>query len=631
MLAAMAVMFLGMGGVIVWLCHGVYQNYKRLQVADCRSAVDFQAERINKNIRELQERARSLALCAFGYYNAPVKDRELAEIEVQSHFTEGSVAVGGGIWFEPGKIEPGQRLWCIYSFNDGMDVLIAKSFESEQYNYLGQMWYKSVREQLKGVRDIAWTPPYFDDEGTKALMTTAGAGIYDRDWNFVGMSTVDWKLDSMARDTARIRPTENSFSLFADARHDYILALNDRNVGGDPLGKSLSTLPWYVADAGEESEFDYAGERYISFRRELDNGMAIVVNVPEDELFAAVYASLWSTVAAFFGACFLLSLLTYLLQEWLVSRPIKYLSQKADEIGRGNFDAEIRLERNDELGTLAAAIGTMARNIKTHISELRDVTAEKQRIATELDLARNIQSSILPSIFPPYPEKEEFDIYAKMVPAKEVGGDFFDFFLVDEKHLAVVVADVSDKGVPAALFMMIAKTLVKNFAQLGLPAGEVFGRANRQLCEHNDAGMFVTAFMGILEIDTGVFSYVNAGHNPPCVSRSGGAFEMLDVPPGFVLAGMEDSMYAEKTTRLAPGDRLFLYTDGVVEACDRSNELFGDDRMIAALNGCGAKSDDIQALVHHLGSAVADFANGARQSDDITLLGLVYLGGAGQK
>lgn len=250
-------------------------------------------------------------------------------------------------------------------------------------------------------------------------------------------------------------------------------------------------------------------------------------------------------------------------------------------------------------------------------------SAEKQQIASELSVATHIQTSMLPCIFPAFPERMEFDIYATMDPAKEVGGDFYDFFLVDNDHLAVVMADVSGKGVPAALFMVIAKTLIKDHAQQGTQPEEVFTEVNRLLCEANDEGMFVTAWMGVLELSTGHLAYVNAGHNPPLLRR-GGNYEFLRTRSGFVLAGMEGMRYRPASLELAPGDALYLYTDGVTEAANENKQLYGDQRLCEVLN---AHADsDPETLLKTVKDDVDAFVGTAPQFDDITMLGLRYLG-----
>ncbi len=314
-----------------------------------------------------------------------------------------------------------------------------------------------------------------------------------------------------------------------------------------------------------------------------------------------------------------------------VVRPIDLLTQATGafiqnneaELAEGTATVNVpAIRTGDEVELLANSFRQMEEDMISYIRSFMEITAEKERIGAELNVATQIQADMLPRIFPAFPDRAEFDIYATMDPAKEVGGDFYDFFLVDDDHLAVVIADVSGKGVPAALFMVIAKTLIKNHAQNKDTPGEVFTQTNEQLCEGNDAGLFVTAWMGILEISTGKFIYVNAGHNPPLLKHADGCFEWLKSRPGFVLAGMEGSRYRENVLELTPGDTLYLYTDGVTEATNASQELFGEDRLLAALNE--EPGLPVNQLLPKIKGQIDSFVGEAEQFDDITMLGLSY-------
>ena len=241
----------------------------------------------------------------------------------------------------------------------------------------------------------------------------------------------------------------------------------------------------------------------------------------------------------------------------------------------------------------------------------------------ELNMAREIQASMLPSIFPPFPNREEFDLYASMDPAKEVGGDFYDFFLIDDDHLGIVIADVSGKGVPAALFMMISKTVIQNFAMLGISASELLAKANESLCSNNRMEMFVTTWIGILQISTGKMTCASAGHEYPAICHDG-KYELFMDKHGFVLGGMEGSKYREYELQLKKGDKIFVYTDGVPEAMNRDNEMFGTDRMIDTLNtNAGA---DPEKTLKNVRQSVDTFVGGAEQFDDLTMLCLEYIG-----
>lgn len=275
-----------------------------------------------------------------------------------------------------------------------------------------------------------------------------------------------------------------------------------------------------------------------------------------------------------------------------------------------------------EVGELARSYITMMQDLEKYIENLRVVTAEKERINMELNLAANIQAHMLPCIFPPFPEHEEIGLYATMTPAKQVGGDFYDFYMLDKSRLGVVIADVSGKGVPAALFMVIAKTLIKNQAQLGLAVNDVFTVVNQMLCEGNDAGLFVTAWMGILDLHDGKLVYANAGHNPPLLKQKNGEYIYLKSKPGFVLAGMEGIRYRANEVMMEPGDRLFLYTDGVTEATNVDNQLYGEKRLKQFMDAHAR--DSVEDVLHGLKKDIDAYVGEAPQFDDITMLMLDF-------
>jgi sigma-B regulation protein RsbU (phosphoserine phosphatase) len=254
----------------------------------------------------------------------------------------------------------------------------------------------------------------------------------------------------------------------------------------------------------------------------------------------------------------------------------------------------------------------------------KKLAAEQNHIGIELAVAKRIQSSLLPCKYPPFPGHPEFDVYAVMVPAEEVGGDFYDFFLVDKDTLCLVIADVSDKGIPAALFMVITKILIKTNAQTGMRPSKVFETVNAMLCDRNDAEMFATAFMGYLDIPTGRFTFVNAGHNPPLI-KQGGSFKPLAVRPGFVLASIRSFSYSESEITLGEGDALCLYTDGVTEAMSASGELFSVNRLIDVANSESVR--DLKIFTTAIKDAAHRFASDKEQADDITLLSFRYDGG----
>lgn len=352
----------------------------------------------------------------------------------------------------------------------------------------------------------------------------------------------------------------------------------------------------------------------------------VLTDVSMNDIMQDRYDFLRNLCLILIGAALLAAWVLFAVTNRLIVRPVQQLTKAADsyitERSRGDGGSlameQLEIRTGDEIETLAGAMKKMERDINDYILNLAQITAEKERIGAELSIATEIQASMLPRIFPPFPERRDLNIYATMNPAREVGGDFYDFFLVDETHLAIAVADVSGKGVPAALFMVIAKTLIKDRACSMAKPGDIFTWVNQQLCESNQAGLFVTAWLGVIDLKTGLVEYVNAGHNPPLVALGGENFTYLKQKSGFILAGLEGFTYETSTFRMDHGDRIFLYTDGVTEAMNRQDELFGEKRLLAWMSqNRGAAPEE---ALHGLREEIAVFADGAEQYDDITML-----------
>ena len=361
----------------------------------------------------------------------------------------------------------------------------------------------------------------------------------------------------------------------------------------------------------------YDTECYCMFA--LNEGYYIIGILPVSEAaFArdmAVYMITFMEILIFTA----LFIMIYFLIKLLVVRSLRKVNSSLAKITEGDLEEKVDVRTSTEFDRLSNDINTTVDALKDYIAEAA------ARIDKELEFAKSIQESALPRVFPPFPEKIEFDIWAGMWTAKEVGGDFYDFYLIGENKLAFLIADVSGKGVPAAMFMMTSKTMLKNLAESGLEVNEAVTRANAQLCENNDAGMFVTAWMGILDLKTGHVEFANAGHNPPVIRRKDGSFEYLHSRAGFVLAGMDGVHYRKNELDLEPGDTIYLYTDGVTEATNATPELFGEDRLLNSLNKFGNDAD-MKELCCSVKADVDEFVAEAPQFDDITMVGLTYKG-----
>lgn len=387
-------------------------------------------------------------------------------------------------------------------------------------------------------------------------------------------------------------------------------------------GRNLNVTGIYIdrSTMPENKTFEavvYGKQAFCSYI--FSEGYYIVAVMPLEEAMFSRDISVYITVFMEFVVFGMLFIVVYFLIKKLVVDNMVKINKSLAMITGGNLDTVVNVRTNEEFASLSDDINSTVVTLKHYIAEAA------ARIDRELEFARSIQHSAIPTVFPPYPGHSEFDIYATMDTAKEVGGDFYDFYFVGENRLGFLIADVSGKGIPAAMFMMTAKTIIKGYAESGKPVDEVFTTANEKLCESNDAGMFVTAWMGVLDTVTGKVEFANAGHNPPLVRHAGGGFEYLRSKPCFILAGMDGIKYRKNEFTLAPGDEIYLYTDGVTEATDSENNLYGEERLLALLNSMGDLSGE--EICRAVKADMDAFVGDAPQFDDITMLYLKYNGG----
>ena len=335
------------------------------------------------------------------------------------------------------------------------------------------------------------------------------------------------------------------------------------------------------------------------------------------------------TALVLLGVAMLLTLGGALTLGKRIVKPLNTITRRISQLSEGNleFKMEDAYRTGDEVEELAQSFADISHKTVAYLDTVKRVTAEKERIGAELELATKIQAAMLPHIVPAFPDRTDFDIIGSMDPAKEVGGDFYDYFLIDDDHLGMVIADVSGKGVPAALFMMATKIILQSVAMLGGSPAEILTRTNDAICSNNETQMFVTVWVAILELSTGKLTAANAGHEYPVIKRADGQFELYKDKHGFVIGGMEGVRYKQYELQLDPGDKLFVYTDGVPEATDAEKELFGTERMVNALNE--QPQDAPYEILKTVRRAVDDFVQDAEQFDDLTMLCIEYKGKQG--
>ncbi len=431
---------------------------------------------------------------------------------------------------------------------------------------------------------------------------------------FGGFVQVGYDADQFQNDIAR--EVSNATANRHIGKSGYLLIANQHGVivSGEHSGKTLSkagiTINGSIPEGVRFRTEVFGVPCYAMYR--LKEGYSVISVLPKDEAVftrdLSIYMIVFMEIVIFVG----LFILIYFLIKRLVVDNIRSVNDSLAEITGGNLNVTVDVRSNEEFASLSDDINATVDTLKQYIAEAA------ARIDRELEVAKVIQESSLPSEFPAFPERGDIDIFASMTAAKEVGGDFYDFYFLDDDRLAFLIADVSGKGITAAMFMMKAKALIKGFAERYGDAAETLKRANNALCEGNEAEMFVTCFMGILDIRSGRIEYTNAGHNPPLVRHKDGSYEYFKCRPGFVLAGMADIPYRKGEMDFAAGDTIFLYTDGVTEATDSANTLYGEERLCSILNSTGAeKTEEICRAVK---ADVDAFVGEAPQFDDITML-----------
>ncbi|ADU63950.1 MAG: SpoIIE family protein phosphatase [Pseudodesulfovibrio sp.] len=541
---------------------------------------------------------------------------------------------GMAIAFEPYAQEPEKLYFAPYHFRSGGRIAFTM-LGNPDYRYFYMDWYQIPKELEQPI----WTEPYNDQGGGGVVMATYAVPFFRHENGkkvFAGVVTADISLEWLQDMLDDIHIFDTGYAFLLSRQGTFIAHPNRKLIMNQTIFSLAEEMeaPAFRQIGREMTaggnafvqidESVFGTERYL-FHAGLEyGGWSLGILFPKSEMLADVHRL--SNVMTLIGlAGFVLLALVITAIARRITKPLTELSESALQIASGNLDLMLpEVDSNDEVGDLASSFKIMKTSLKEYIANLTNTTAAKERIESELRIAREIQMGILPKLFPAFPDRTEFEVFASIEPAKEVGGDLYDFFFVDDTHFCFLVGDVSGKGVPAAFFMAVTKTLLKVVAEKGLDPGQILSKVNADLASENESCMFVTLFLAIIDIETGETRYANAGHNPPILLPCGG--EPQWVPPfGEPVAGIMDGMeYSTKTMTMEPGDILFIYTDGVTEAMDPEQTLYSEDRLMRTV----AEIPDrlAPALVKTVNDSVLRFARGAEQSDDITMLAMQYCG-----
>ncbi|HNT69420.1 MAG TPA: SpoIIE family protein phosphatase [Syntrophorhabdaceae bacterium] len=541
---------------------------------------------------------------------------------------------GAAIAFEPYMFRKDRKFFAPY-FYKAYGAINFKYLD-EHYNYFLWDWYQIPKE----IERPEWAEPYFG-EGGGILMSSYSVPFYkkvDNKRQIAGVIVVDISLENLRNIVSSIKILQSGYGFLiskngtfvthpmkefimnetiftvAEAREDPQL----RDVGRKMIKGGHGVAPMWVKSAVTGKSC------WMAYMPITSSGWSLGVLFPQDELMADITSL--NQIVLFLGITGLILLaVAVVFIARSITRPLRHMAKATEHIGAGNFDIELPpVKTGDEVGRLSEAFSFMRESLKEYIGELTEATVSRERMESELKIAHDIQMGILPKKFPPYPERTEFDIYATIKPAREIGGDFYDFFFVDDEHLCFVIADVSGKGIPAALFMALTKTLLKAKATMGLATDKIISRVNEDLCIGNDMSMFVTVFCGILNVKTGEVQYTNGGHNPPLLIKGSGDVAYLEKSGELLVGAMEEAQYTARTITFGPGDSLFLYTDGVTEAMNERNELFSEERLQKELSECQDKNVD--HMVSEVMQKIEGFTGSAPQSDDITMMMITYKG-----
>ena len=628
----------------LFIITGIVIIFTIIMLIDYRSSREILMRSVRQNATNL---AQSTVNYIEGVLHAAEKiPQNMAPIIETTNYDEASIRsflelivnhnneiFGSCVAFEPYGHDAEKKYFAPYSYMEG-DSVSYKVLGNSKYDYFNWDWYRIPKELNKPV----WTEPYYDEYGGNVIMSTYSVPFHnhqDQSETFRGVITVDMDLSWLSSVIDSLNIINGGYAYLLSKQGTF-LSFPDKSL---IMNESIFSL----ADEYNNEELRRIGHEmingktgFVKFKpRELEDdawlyythlpssGWSIAIVFPEKELLADLHNLFMALVALALGGVILIFIVITVISN-RITRPIEKLAEVTANFGLGNFDVKLpKVWHNDEIGQLTGSFDSMRLELKKYIKNLKETTAAKNRIESELKIAHDIQQGIIPKIFPPFPEREDVDLYAVLDPAREVGGDLYDFFFLDEKNLVFAIGDVSGKGVPASLFMAITRTLLRAKAVGNISAREIVTGINKDLCLGNDNAMFVTFFLGILNLGTGEIDFCNAGHNYPFLLRAGKAPEMLNQTHGTPLGLFEDMVYKSGKLTINKGDTLVLYTDGIPEAMDVKGNLFGDPKLEAILEGFKT-GDPPDIITNKLVDETKAFAAGAEQSDDITILVLTY-------
>ncbi len=587
--------------------------------------VNSYAARFEADFRQVSQVPKDLALTLEIFPDLP--EPKLLSLLADAVADNGLV-YGSAIAFEPYVYHKDRYYYSPYFYRNDTQVQFVQ-LGNEQYRYFDWDWYMIPKLLQKPI----WTEPYYDEGGGGTIMTTYSVPFFNPDSTVRGIVTADVDLEELRKSTSEVRVAETGYAFVISHNgtfithpdSTYVMRESIFSIAESPGRQRLRQLGKRMVsgESGIERIEDFwrGGSAWLAFTPIRSSQWSFAVILPENEMMAVVLTLsrrlILFMLAGLIGLFIVVTIISYSLTQ-----PLKKLAGAAGSLAKGNLDARITdIKHRDEVGELALTFNKMVEDLKQYIQDLTETTRAKERVERELSIARQIQQSILPHTYPPFPEQKELDIYALTHPAREVGGDFYDFFLIDEDHLGFLVADVSGKGVPAALFMAVTRTLIKTASSGELSPRRTLEQVNATIYPENDSSMFITVFYAIYDIRNGSIRFANAGHNLPFIKRFDGTVEMIPMTRSIALGIMEDVELEEGSIELHKNDIILFYTDGLTEASTADYEMYEEERLREFL-ATTEDSENMKVFIHRILNSVEEFVGGAEQFDDITILAL---------
>ena len=532
--------------------------------------------------------------------------------------------------FEPYAFD-GKSLYFAPYYCRKKDNLELEYLGDESYQYFYLDWYQVPRE----IQAPVWSEPYFDD----ILMATYSVPFYTNvngHRKLTGIVSADISLTWLQKLISQLKIEKSGYGFLISKNGAFVTHPLDELImnktifsEADETNNNQLRLIGKNMLKGESDFISYVDlvnrkQSWLSYAPLSSSGWSLGIVFPREELLLDINKlNRMVLILGFLGFSILFGILFFIAVS--ITRPLKILARITHDIGKGKLDFDLSaIKSKDEVGILAESFVYMRDSLKKYIGELTETTAVKERMQSELRIAHDIQMEIIPKIFPPFPDIPEFDIYGILEPAKEVGGDFYDFFFMDNERLCFVIGDVSDKGVPASLFMAVTKTMIKTMSKGAASPNEILDRVNREIAHDNGSSMFITIFCGILYVKTGEILYSSAGHMFPLIAHPSGKTEFLKGDIGIAVGVLEKAVYKSSKAYLQPQDIICMYTDGVTEAVNEKQELFGEERLKEGISA--VCREPVKGIVVEVFRKVREFSRGMPQSDDITLLTVKYFG-----